>query len=57
LPPHLQRAEGLFDRLAPLAHLRRMLVEPSLYGFENVLMLPSRDPALLWAQRWQALVK
>ena len=24
-----------------------MLIEPLLHGFENVLMLPSRDPSLL----------
>jgi hypothetical protein len=24
-----------------------MLVEPVLHGFDNVLMLPSRDPSLL----------
>jgi hypothetical protein len=29
------------DRLAALAHLLRMLVEPALNGFENVLMFPS----------------
>jgi hypothetical protein len=28
----------MFDRLAALAHLLRMLVEPALNGFENVLM-------------------
>ncbi len=32
-------AERMLDRLAPLAHLLRMLVEPALYGFEYVLML------------------
>ena len=41
------RAEGMLDRLAPLAHLLRMLVEPALHGLENVLMLPSGDPSLL----------
>ena len=39
--------EGMLDRFAPLAHLLRMLVEPALNGFENVLMLPSCDPSLL----------
>ena len=41
------RAEGMFDRLATLAHLLRMLVEPALNGFEHVLMFPSRDPSFL----------
>jgi hypothetical protein len=31
----------MLDRLPPLAHLLWMLVEPALYGFEYVLMLPS----------------
>jgi hypothetical protein len=37
----------MLDRFAPLAHLLRMLVEPALNGFENVLMLQSCDPSLL----------
>ena len=37
--------EGMLDRFAPLAHLLRMLVEPALNGFENVLMFPSGDPS------------
>ena len=37
----------MLDRLAPLAHLLRMLVEPALNGFENVLMFPSRDTSFL----------
>ena len=37
----------MLDRFAPLAHLLRMLVEPPLYGFENMLMLPSRDQSFL----------
>src|SRR6476646_3478826 len=45
--PGLDGAEGMFDRLAALAHLLRMLVEPALNGFENVLMFPSGDPSLL----------
>ena len=45
--PGLDRAEGMLDRLAPLAHLLRMLVEPALYGLENMLMLPTGDPTLL----------
>ena len=43
----LDRAEGVLDRLAPLAHLLRMLVEPALHRLKNVLMLPSGDPAFL----------
>ncbi len=44
--PGFDRAEGMLDRLAPLAHLLGMLVEPALDGLENILMLPTRDPAL-----------
>ncbi len=36
----------MLDRLAPLAHLFRMLVEPALHRLENMLMLPSGDPPL-----------
>jgi hypothetical protein len=45
--PGLDGAKGMFDRLAALAHLLRMLVEPALNGFENVLMFPSGDPSFL----------
>src|SRR5271170_2230585 len=45
--PGLDGAEGMFDRLAALAHLLRMLVEPALNGFENLLMFPSCDPPFL----------
>ena len=45
--PRLERPERMLDRLAPLAHFFRVLVEPALDGFENMLMLPARDPALL----------
>ena len=45
--PRLYRPEGMLNRLAPLAHLHRMLVEPTLYRIENGLMLPSGDPSLL----------
>lgn len=45
--PGFDRAEGVLDRLAPLAHLLRMLVEPALHRLENVLMLPSGNPSLL----------
>src|SRR5690242_17363515 len=37
----------MLDRLAPLAHFFWVLVEPALDGFENMLMLPARDPSLL----------
>src|SRR6266404_6094684 len=36
----------MLDGLAPLAHFFRMLVEPALDGFDNMLMLPARDPSL-----------
>src|SRR5258708_589384 len=36
----------MLDRLAPLAHLLRMFVEPALHRLENVFVLPSRDPSL-----------
>jgi hypothetical protein len=36
----------MFDRLAPLAHLLGMFIKPTLNGFENMLMLPLRDPSL-----------
>ena len=39
--PSLDRAEGMLDRLAPLTHLFRMLIEPALHRIYNVLMLPS----------------
>src|SRR4249920_2425661 len=45
--PGLDGAKRVLDRLAPLAHLLRMLVEPALHRFENMLVLPSGDPALL----------
>ena len=37
----------MLDRLAPLAHGLRVRLETLLYGLDDVLMLPSRDPALL----------
>src|SRR5215831_8405186 len=37
----------MLDRLGPLAHFFRVLVEPALDGFANMLMLPARDPSLL----------
>src|SRR3954453_6590633 len=45
--PHLERAEGVLDRLAALAHRLRVLVKPPLHGFEHVLVFPPRDAALL----------
>jgi hypothetical protein len=45
--PGLDRTEGMLDRLAPLAHLLRMLVQPSLHRVENMLMLPPGDASLL----------
>jgi hypothetical protein len=45
--PSLNRPEGMLDRLAPLAHFFRMLVEPALDGLESLLMVPTRDPSLL----------
>jgi len=36
----------MLDRLAPLAHSFRPLIEPALDGVENMLMLPTRDPPL-----------
>jgi hypothetical protein len=54
----------MLDRLASLTHLLRMLVEPVLNGFKNVLMLHrlirrclAVVQLFLMAQRWQALVK
>jgi hypothetical protein len=38
--------ERMLDRLPALTHLFRMLVEPALNRFENVLVFPSRDPPL-----------
>jgi hypothetical protein len=38
--PRLERPERMLDRLTPLAHFFRVLVEPALDGFENMLMLP-----------------
>jgi hypothetical protein len=35
----------MLNRLAPAAHGLRILIQPLLHGFENVLVLPSCDPA------------
>ena len=45
--PGLDGAERVLDRLTALPHLLRMLIEPALHRLENVLVLPSGDPALL----------
>jgi hypothetical protein len=44
--PHLQCTEGMFGRLATLAHGLRVLVEALLYGLQYMLMLPAGDPSL-----------
>jgi hypothetical protein len=62
--PGLDRSERMLDRLTPLAHFFRMLVEPALNGLENLLMLPTRirrsllvvQLFLMW-QLWQVLVQ
>jgi hypothetical protein len=35
----------MLNRLAPAAHGLGILIQPLLHGFENVLVLPSRDAA------------
>ncbi len=45
--PRLDRAKGMFDRFAALAHGLGVLVEPSLDGFENLFVLPPSDAAFL----------
>jgi hypothetical protein len=35
------------NRLAPLAHFLRVIVEPTLHGLEHLLMLPACDASLL----------
>src|SRR6266851_5877729 len=44
--PHLQSAEGMFDRRATLAHRLRVFVEALLYGLQYMLMLPAGDASL-----------
>jgi hypothetical protein len=39
--PDLNRAKGMLGRLAPLAHLLRMLVEPALDGLEKYAHAPN----------------
>ncbi len=45
--PHLDGAEGMFDRFSALAHLVRMGVEARLHLFKKMFMLPAGDAALL----------
>src|SRR3954464_9901940 len=42
----LDRSKRVLNRLASLAHLFGMLVEPALHCFENILMLPPGDASL-----------
>jgi hypothetical protein len=35
----------MLNRLAPAAHGLGILIQSLLHGFENVFVLPSRDPA------------
>src|SRR6266436_2368609 len=46
--PSLDRAEGVLDGLAPLAHLLRMLVEPTLHRLENVKLPKELYKSLTW---------
>ena len=43
---HLQRAERMLDRLAPLTHGLRVLIETLLHRLQHVLMLPACDATL-----------
>ena len=45
--PHLERAEGVLDRLAALAHGLRILVETPLHRLQYMLVLPAGDATLL----------
>jgi hypothetical protein len=45
--PHLQRREGVLDRLATLAHGLRIGIETLLHGFEHVLVFSSLDAPLI----------
>src|SRR5215470_6307276 len=44
--PHLDRTEGMLDRLTARAHGTRIFVEPCLHGLDNLLVLPPRDATL-----------
>ncbi len=41
--PHLDGPERVLDRLSALAHGLRVLIEPPLYRFQNLLVLPPGD--------------
>ena len=43
--PGLDRAEGMFDSLAPQPHFLRVFVKASLDSFEDLFVFPSPDPA------------
>jgi hypothetical protein len=45
-PYRLDGAEGMLDRLAPLAHSLRVLIEPLLHCLDDVLVFPPCEPAL-----------
>lgn len=36
----------MLDRLAPLEHLLRVFIKPSLYFLQEMLMLPADNPPL-----------
>ena len=40
------RSKRMLDGFTPLAHLFRVLVEPSLDGLEDVFVFPAGNPAL-----------
>src|SRR5262249_5703614 len=44
--PHLDRTEGMLDRLTARAHGTRIFVEPCLHGLDSLLVLPPRDATL-----------
>jgi hypothetical protein len=43
---HLDRAKRMFDGLPTLAHRLRVLIEPLLNSFQNLLVLPAADATL-----------
>ena len=45
--PRLDRAEGMFNRLAARAHGARIRIEPTLNLLHQMLVRPARHPALL----------
>ena len=44
--PRLERPERMLDRLAPLAHFFGCSSSRRWTSFENMLVLPTRDPSL-----------